>query len=158
MIELMKPGLSFIQNEIGDGDIICFQVDLPEKEVHDLESQSRCSDPMQYYEYLQNRVLIIFKPKFGEPDHRDHPEFKLILSKKQNYDIMAGKVGAYLRHNPIKLRFTTTHASNGSAKSILKQSLNQCIAEIVTPSYINPCQTTILYEKLEVSIVELETT
>ncbi|KAF8348462.1 ICP0-binding domain of ubiquitin-specific protease 7-domain-containing protein [Amanita rubescens] len=158
LIQLMKPGLSFIQSEIQDGDIVCFQVDLLEKEVHDLESQSRCSDSMQYYEYLQNRVLIIFKPKFGEPDHRDRPEFKLILSKKQNYDIMAGKVGEYLRHNPIKLRFTTTHASNGSAKSILKQSLNQCIAEIVTPSYIKPCQTTILYEKLEVSIVELETT
>ncbi len=69
---------------------------------------------------------------------------------------MAGKVGEYLRHDPIKLRFTTTHASNGSAKSILKQSLNQSIAEIMTPSYINR-QTTILYEKLEVSIVELET-
>ena len=71
---------------------------------------------------------------------------------------MAGKVGEYLRHNPIKLRFTTTHASDGSAKSFLKQSLNKSVAEIVTPSSINPCQTTILYEKLEVSIVELETT
>ena len=57
--------------------------------VHDLKSQSRCSDPVQYYEFLQNRVLITFKPKFGEPDHRDYPEFKLILSKKQNYDIVS---------------------------------------------------------------------
>lgn len=32
MIELMKPKLSFAQSEIQDGDIICFQVDLPEKE------------------------------------------------------------------------------------------------------------------------------
>ncbi len=70
---------------------------------------------------------------------------------------MAAKVGEYLRHDPIKLRFTTTHASNGSAKSILKRSLNQSIAEIMTPSYINPSPTIILYEKLEVSIVELET-
>lgn len=70
---------------------------------------------------------------------------------------MAAKVGEYLRHDPIKLRFTTTHASNGSAKSILKRSLNQSIAEIMTPSYINPSPTIIMYEKLEVSIVELET-
>ena len=32
MIELMKPKLSFAQSEIQDGDIICFQVDLPENE------------------------------------------------------------------------------------------------------------------------------
>lgn len=32
MIELMKPKLTFTQSEIQDGDIICFQVDIPEKE------------------------------------------------------------------------------------------------------------------------------
>ena len=32
MIELMKPKLSFAQSEIQDGDVICFQVDLPDKE------------------------------------------------------------------------------------------------------------------------------
>ena len=32
MIELMKPKLSFAQSEIQDGDIICFQVDIPESQ------------------------------------------------------------------------------------------------------------------------------
>ena len=32
MIELMKLKQSFAQSEIQDGDIICFQVDLPDKE------------------------------------------------------------------------------------------------------------------------------
>ena len=32
MIEIMKPKLSFTQSEIQDGDVVCFQVDLPEKE------------------------------------------------------------------------------------------------------------------------------
>jgi ubiquitin carboxyl-terminal hydrolase 7 len=32
MIELMKLKHTFSQSEIQDGDIICFQVDLPEKE------------------------------------------------------------------------------------------------------------------------------
>ena len=32
MIELMKPKLTFTQSEIQDGDIICFQVDVAEKE------------------------------------------------------------------------------------------------------------------------------
>ena len=101
MIELMKPKLSFAQSEIQDGDVICFQVDLPDKEymtlifthyhtkqfdrIHDLESQGLHSNPAQYYDFLQNRVMIVFKPKFEEPNH-DHPEFQLTLSKKQNYD------------------------------------------------------------------------
>jgi ubiquitin carboxyl-terminal hydrolase 7 len=70
---------------------------------------------------------------------------------------MSSKAGEVLRHEPIKLRFTTTHPSNGQAKSVLKRSLNQSISEIMAPSYINPTTTVILYEKLDVSIVELET-
>ncbi|KAH6918657.1 ubiquitin carboxyl-terminal hydrolase 5 [Coprinopsis sp. MPI-PUGE-AT-0042] len=155
MIELMKPKLSFSQSEIQDGDIICFQVDLPEQEVHDLDTQGLYSNPAQFYDFLQNRVMLIFRPK--HEDAADSPEFHIILSKKHNYDMMAQKVGEYLRHDPIKLRFTTTHASNGSAKAILKRSLNQSIAEIMAPNYISPTTTVILYEKLDVSIVELET-
>ncbi|CAK5277441.1 unnamed protein product [Mycena citricolor] len=153
MIELMKPKLSFAQSEIQDGDVICFQVDMSEKEV---ESQGLYSNPIQFYDFLQNRVMVVFRPKFEEVDH-DHPEFSLVLSKKQNYETMSTKTGEYLRHDPIKLRFTTTHASNGVPKSILKRSLNQSIAEIMAPNYINPTTTVILYEKLDVSIVELET-
>ena len=70
---------------------------------------------------------------------------------------MAAKVGEHLKHESIKLRFTTTHATNGTAKSILKRSLNQSIAEIISPSYVTPSTTIILYERLDVSIVELET-
>ena len=112
MIELMKPKLTFTQSEIQDGDIICFQVDLSEKEyvffcpsawtsqltaslrVHDLDSQGLYSNPMQYYDFLQNRVMVVFRPKFEEPD-QDHPEFSLVLSKKQNYDV----VSAGLEHD-----------------------------------------------------------
>ncbi len=32
MIEAMKPKMTFAQSEIQDGDVICFQVDLPDKE------------------------------------------------------------------------------------------------------------------------------
>jgi ubiquitin carboxyl-terminal hydrolase 7 len=70
---------------------------------------------------------------------------------------MAVKVAEYLHHDYIKLRFTTTHASNASPKAILKRSLNQSIAEIISPAYTTPSTIVILYEKLDVSIVELET-
>src|ERR1700722_20653311 len=70
---------------------------------------------------------------------------------------MAQKAGDYLRHESIKLLFTTTHATDGSPKTVLRRSLNQSIQEIMSPSYINPMTTVILYERLDVSIVELET-
>lgn len=69
---------------------------------------------------------------------------------------MAAKVGDALKRDPIKLRFTTTQA-NGQPKHIIKRSLNQSISEIMTPSYVTPSSTVILYELLDVSIVELET-
>jgi len=49
------------------------------------------SNPVQFYDFLQNRVMIILRPKFEEPDH-DHPEFNLVLSKKQNYDTVSSSV------------------------------------------------------------------
>ena len=69
---------------------------------------------------------------------------------------MASKVAEQLGWDPIKLRFTTTHATIGSPKAILKRSLNQSVAEIIAPAYSSPT-TIVLYEKLDVSIVELET-
>ncbi|KAF8509282.1 hypothetical protein JB92DRAFT_2947613 [Gautieria morchelliformis] len=153
MIELMKPKATFVQSEIQDGDIICFQVEMNEKETHDVDSQGLYSNPVQFYDFLQNRVLILFKPKV---DDADLPEFELMLSKKMNYDIMSTKVGDYLKHDPIKLRFTTTQ-TNGQPKHVIKRSLNQSISEIMTPTYVTPSSTVILYELLDVSIVELET-
>ncbi len=69
---------------------------------------------------------------------------------------MAAKVADHLKHDPIKLRFTTTHA-NGQPKAIIKRSLNQSIQEIMSPGYVHPTTSIILYERLDVSIVELET-
>jgi ubiquitin carboxyl-terminal hydrolase 7 len=70
---------------------------------------------------------------------------------------MAAKVADHLKHDAIKLRFTTTHANTGQPKSVLKRSLNQSISEIMSPAYGQPTTTVILYERLDVSIVELET-
>ncbi|KIY70003.1 ubiquitin carboxyl-terminal hydrolase 5 [Cylindrobasidium torrendii FP15055 ss-10] len=152
MIEQMKPKLTFAQSEIQDGDIICFQVDLPESQIHDLEAQGLHSNPIAYYDFMQNRVMVIFRPKLEDSGE---PEFNLVLSKKHNYDTMSQKAGEHLGHDPIKLRFTTTHANNGQPKHILKRSLNQSIAEIMSPYYSTSA--VILYERLDVSIVELET-
>jgi ubiquitin carboxyl-terminal hydrolase 7 len=67
---------------------------------------------------------------------------------------MAMKAGEYVQHDPIKLRFTTTTA--GQPKMVLKRSLNQSILEIISSSSVYPTITVILYEKLDVSILDLE--
>lgn len=50
-----------------------------------MDSQGLYSNPVQFYDFLQNRVLILFKPKV---DDAELPEFELMLSKKMNYDIV----------------------------------------------------------------------
>ena len=113
--------------------------------------------------------MIMFQPKFKDSDPNN--EFSLVLSKKQNYDTvrdyfilllahinygsqMAMEAGEHLRHDPMKLRFTTTHPTTGQPKMVLKKSLNQSISEIISSSCISAV---ILYEKLDFSIVDLET-
>ncbi|KAG8830769.1 hypothetical protein FRC17_004264 [Serendipita sp. 399] len=153
MIELMKSKATFAQSEIQDGDIICFQVEISEKDIIDLENQGLASSPVAFYDFLQNRVIIHFKPR---DDQSMEEGFDLTLSKKMTYDMMSQKVGDRLKHDPSKLRFTTTQP-NGQPKQVLKRSLNQAVAEIIQPTYLAHQTPTILYELLEVSIAELET-
>jgi ubiquitin carboxyl-terminal hydrolase 7 len=58
-----------------------------------VDSQGLYSNPVQFYDFLQNRVLILFKPKV---DDADLPEFELMLSKKMNYDIVRHSTRSWL--------------------------------------------------------------
>src|SRR5271170_3300594 len=70
---------------------------------------------------------------------------------------MSQKVADHLKHESIKLRFTTS-TPNGAPKNVLKRSLNQTISDIIQPTAYNAApSTTIFYERLDVSIVELGT-
>ncbi|KAK4688080.1 ubiquitin carboxyl-terminal hydrolase 7, partial [Tremellales sp. Uapishka_1] len=157
MIEGMKTKLTFHQNEIQDGDIICYQVDMSEKEVQDLESQALYSSTTQFYDFLQNRVLVQFRPKNEDPSGKAQ-EFDLMLSKKMTYEVMSHRVGDWLKYDPLKIRFTSSNAQNGTPKAVIKRSLNQSVADITQTAYYNQHPNVILYyELLDVSIVELET-
>ena len=81
----MEPKYTFTRCETQDGDIICFQVEISDEEVHGLESQGQCSNPQQFYNFMENRVLVLFRPKFDDPDV-ELPEFSLVLNKKQDYN------------------------------------------------------------------------
>ena len=65
MIEHMKSKMTFTQSEIQDGDIICFQVELPEKEyvnpccVWLISSSFQPTDPMTSNPKACTRILCI---------------------------------------------------------------------------------------------------
>lgn len=155
MIEQMKMKATFQQSEIQDGDVICFQTEISEKDAHDYEAQSLYSNPIQFYDFLQNQIKVLFKPRFDDVDYKG--EYEITLSKKMTYDMMAAKFGERLKHDPLKLRFTTANGPNGTPKTILKRTANQTVNEIVSPSYIQGQASLLYYEMLDVSIVELET-
>lgn len=157
MIEGMKVKQTFLQNEIQDGDVITYQVEMTEKEINDLESQSLYSSVPQFYDFLQNRVLVQFRPRYDD-GAKSPPEFDLMLSKKMTYDVMAHRVGDYLKHAPLKLRFTSSNPQNGQPKAIIKKALNQSVADITQTNYYSQHPNVVLYyELLDISIVELET-
>ena len=155
MIEIMKPRQTFSQSEIQDGDIICFQKDLTDKETEELVGAGRIGDAVQYYDHLLNRIGVQFKAKGKD---RDAPiDFELVLNKKMSYEQMAQRVGEHLQIDPMKIRFTTSHHQTGMYRNVVKRTANQTLYEMLQPSYLQPISTLLYYEPLDVSIVELET-
>ena len=84
---LLKPTFTLTQSEIQDGDIICVQAQISDAEIRQLESQGLYSNPPQLYDYLHDRVTVLFKPKFDDPEV-SQPEFSLVLSRKKNYEVV----------------------------------------------------------------------
>lgn len=56
--------------------------------IHALESQGLYSNLTKFYDFLEHRSTIIFKPRFQEVDD-SHPEFSLILGHKQHYNTVS---------------------------------------------------------------------
>lgn len=61
---------------------------LTRRRISDLEAQSLYASVPQYYDFLQNRVLVNFKPRHEDPTGRV-AEFELMLSKKMTYEIVS---------------------------------------------------------------------
>ncbi|CCV00636.1 unnamed protein product [Malassezia sympodialis ATCC 42132] len=154
MIEVLKMKSTFQQSEIQDGDIICFQIELSEKDAADYEVQQLCSNPVQFYDMLQNQVHVLLKPR--QPSETCSQEFEMTLNRKMTYDMLATKVGERLQHDPLKLRFTAANGPNGTPKTIFRRSANQTVSEIIHSSYLQGHASLLYYEFLDISIVELE--
>jgi ubiquitin carboxyl-terminal hydrolase 7 len=57
------------------------------RRLAEYESQSLYTTIPQFYDFLQNRVLVQFKPRHEENPGRTQ-DFDLMLSKKMTYDVV----------------------------------------------------------------------
>lgn len=160
MIEPLKAKATLQQAEIQDGDVICFQRALLEKEASAIASTGGYTDAREFYDYLLNRIIVNFLPKAG--GEAAAGKFDLPLSRKMSYDQFSAKVGEHLKVDPTHLRFTTVLASTGKPKQPVRRGQAATLAQILIPSFntystSNQRSDTMFYEILEMSISELET-
>lgn len=163
MIEPMKQKNTLAQAEIQDGDIICFQKALTDKETTSILSAGHYSDARDFYDYLLNRMTVTFSPKTVTDSEKE--VFDLVLSRKTTYDQLAAKVGDYLKVEPSHLRFATVHSTNGRPKQVVKRQMSATLMNILRPTYgnyggyssTNQREDALIYEILEMSVTELET-
>ncbi|CAB5376644.1 unnamed protein product [Rhizophagus irregularis] len=165
MIEEMHLEFTFQQSEIQDGDIICFQKALTEREIQEHRSVCRCWNIPHFYESLALRIVVSFKPKLEDRylkpeltyEQVSYSEFDLILNKKWTYDQVSGAVATHLNTDPLKLRFTTAHSTSSTPKSVIKRTTAHTLSEMLQTVYLSPSAYVLFYEMLNISIVELET-
>ena len=177
-VEVMKPKQTLAQSEIQDGDIICFQKVLSDKETQALQQKSPSAylDAPTFYDYLLNRIVVHFgiKPSGAQNvnvEPAENTKFSLYLSKKDTYDNLALKVSEHLSNvsntqvDPTHLRFSTVNAQNMKPRAVVKRSANATMASILTGvgsggyggyGYSNQSPDTLYYEVLEMSLADLE--
>ncbi|CAG8784492.1 16298_t:CDS:2, partial [Racocetra persica] len=153
MIDKLKPRWTFKKAKIQDGDIICFQKVLTEKEKQEHIAAGRIYDIPTFYESLSMHIIIQFKPKY----HESKPKFELILNKKYKYDDIAKRVAAFLNMDPLKLRFTTADPISGTYKTVIKCTTKKTLSEMLQTTYLPNSTNLLYYELLDISIIELKT-
>ena len=160
MIEPMKPKSTLHQAEIQDGDIICFQKVLSEKQTSAIAQAGGYIDAREFYDYLLNRKTVSFSPRF--PTEGESENFKIDLSRKMSYEQFSAKVGEYLKVDPTHLRFSTINSSTGKTKNSVRRNANQNLYQILSPQFgtygnNNQRDDALNYEILDMSLSEMDT-
>ena len=161
MIEPMKPKSTLQQSEIQDGDIVCFQRILTEKEAAAIAQAGGYTDARDFYDYLLNRKTVTFTQKGGGGDE-ETTEFKMDLSRKMSYEQFSAKVGEYLKVDPTHLRFWTVNSTTGKLRTAIKRNANQNLYQILFPQFgayssNNQRDDHLYYEILDMSLSEYDT-
>ncbi|KAI9006948.1 ubiquitin carboxyl-terminal hydrolase 5 [Hyaloraphidium curvatum] len=157
---LTKLKQTFDAAEIGDGDILCFQKELTEQELANLPPGS-FPTVKEYFDFLQNRIVVQFKPKDAEvrlPDDLGSGEFELELGRRMTYDAVAEKVAQRLGADPLKLRFSIQPSPSGinRDRTVIRRAPASTLASMLQTSYAPQASNVMFYEILDIPITELE--
>ncbi|KAI5283615.1 hypothetical protein KEM54_001983 [Ascosphaera aggregata] len=152
LVQPLKPKQTFEEAEIGNGDIICFQRQLPEEEL----SKVALTDARQYYTFLFNQRDIKFIPL------KNGKVFTLKLNGKMSYEQWTTKVGEHLNVDPTRLRFAPLSLQSGQPKNYVKRTTSRNLSYILRGSstffeHDIRREDRLSYEILEESLSEYET-
>lgn len=160
MIEPMKPKMTLQASEIQEGDIICVQKSLGEKEVAALQAANKYPDAPAFYDYMLNKIKIRFMPR--SPVDGEEGAFELSLSKRMTYAQFSQAVGNYLQTDPTHIRFLPVNTTTGKPKNPIRHTTTNTLGQLLMPQY-NTYTTTqtqrgdaLYYEVLEFSLAEIE--
>ncbi|KAJ1330401.1 hypothetical protein BSLG_009535 [Batrachochytrium salamandrivorans] len=155
MIEAIQVSNTFEQCELVNGDVICFQREIKGDQIAEVVDTQLLTAP-GYYELLSNRINVEFKPK--STDMLNKGDFMLVLSKKMLYDAAMAAIAKALDWDPFKIRLWPYNGVGPMGKAPLRRTALVTLGEMlgVTP-YMNQTSPVVLYEMLDVSILELET-
>jgi ubiquitin carboxyl-terminal hydrolase 7 len=84
--------------------------------------------------------------------------YPIELSKKSTYDQVATKLAEKLGTDPLHIQFTSASMNGGIPKATIRRSTNLQLQEMLSTGYTHQGNNphVIFYEKLDMSIVELE--
>lgn len=162
MIEPMKPKLTLQASEIQEGDIICIQKSLGEKEVAALQAANKYADAPAFYDYMLNKIKIRFMPRSAATGEGEEPTFELHLSKKMTYQQFTQAVGNHLGVDPTHVRLSTVNNGTGKPKPPIRYTTTNTLGQLLSPSYNTYASTApqradaLYFEVLEFSLAEIE--
>ncbi|KAI9891263.1 MAG: hypothetical protein M1814_002953 [Vezdaea aestivalis] len=158
MIDPMKPKQTLQAAEIQDGDIICVEKQISDKDANAMAKQTKYADAREFYDYLLNRLLVHFRPHPNAAE--DLEAFDLVVNRKMTYDALASAVGNHLQLDSTFLRFSTINASSNLPKMQLKRQQTMTLMQILSAQYgytnHNTAPDALFYEILETTLSEIE--
>ena len=154
-ISPLKLKATLADSEITSGDILCFQKEV----AKNMDSKMITTVP-GYYEFLQLQVQIEFrqKPKvFGTKGQDDTGnKFKLMLSKRTDYDGIIHKLADHLKADPEKIRLFANLSGSDLPRNPIHRVAGQTLHEIIQACYCTPSNFIFFFEVTEINVKELE--
>ncbi|KAL9318045.1 hypothetical protein ACSQ67_014562 [Phaseolus vulgaris] len=148
MCEYVDKNIAFIDHQLEDGDIICYQK-FPKDGSGE---QLRCPTVYSFLEYVHNRQVVRFR--FLEKPKED--EFSLELSKLHTYDDVVIKVAQHLGlSDSSKIRLTSHNCYSQQPKSLpIKYQGVENLSDMLI--HLNQISDILYYEILDIPLPELQ--